>query len=157
MSQLHAHWHAQGAFLQLKPNPDSYVLSLVNPGSEFSLDLGWAQSLQISFWDITDFSKFRLQEKCAALLDSWGAQTLADLALTSHGSWPLRPPLSRDAIMIKKFILSAYQAQCHLIIHCEFGKSRSGACALLAQKMGFILEKIPQHPNPILLSLFEKK
>jgi hypothetical protein len=151
----HVSFHSAGDFLNLTPRRDTLAIRMFNPGATLADGThGWGQTEYFYFWDIHG-AALSTCERMAIAADHrfpWLCDRLLKAA-QSRSSWPVRPPLRRDAKIIGALLKQAWGSGMNVVVHCEFGQSRSGAVALAASEIGFYLAEAPSRPNPLLLSM----
>lgn len=161
MSTLDVSFVSQAEFESLAPSQAHACIRIFNPGHEPVDPLeGWGKG--ICLWFSDSAHGLGVFERLAIALDQWVALApCADACLAIaqwvDPGWPKRPPMPRDARAILSFAQEARASGMPLIIHCEYGRSRSGAAALGAANLGYTLKSPkPTTPNALLGRLLEQ-
>ena len=116
--------------------PTVAMLSICNPGWPIPLDDGFGAVLRLEFSDVDDRAVPAWRDAAAGLAHRLGRADLERLALNRrNGGWPVVPFSCGDAAAIIDFVRTLPAEVRVLLIHCEYGKSRSRAVAeFLADK-----------------------
>lgn len=124
---------SRGGFAVLIPDRQTAVLSIVNPSDAYPPSLsGYGPTLRLVFSDVDD-AALHWRERLA--YSRWGQRLPWLFARTpSKGAWPVVPPTAENARAVFRFVRSdAVRQAARLIVHCEYGRSRSVLAARAAE------------------------
>lgn len=121
------HVHGQGAFAALRPDPGVAVVSIVNPNDAYPPSLrDYGPTLRLTFSDVSD-----------PALTAWERWIYSGHSL-AHQQWQrahrrrmgtarvVVPCTPWDAVQLRAFAEHSAVRSCStLLIHCEYGRSRS--------------------------------
>lgn len=127
---------SESDFCSRAPSPDTSVLSITNYRAMPHPHEGWANFLSLHFNDIDD-TMLTWHKKLICAIDDLVAPVVGEhlnKLLYGRNPWCNRPFSRGDARQVIEWVRTVHSQK--LIIHCEFGRSRSVAVAKCLSKAG---------------------